>query len=249
MTRPVIGICAAAERVAWGAWSELADLLPRSYSTAVQRAGGWALLLPVDAAASEDPDELLDLIDGLIIAGGCDIDPASYQAETHSQTVDTCPPRDAFELALARRALERDIPLLGICRGMQLLNIAAGGTLTQHLPDVVGHGRHRPTPGTYSDHEVTLEPGSLASRAAGGERPGVKSHHHQGVDAPGAGLIVSGRADDDTIEAIENQDRRFALGVLWHPEEDDASPLIESLVAAARSAPVHTQRAATAASA
>jgi putative glutamine amidotransferase len=238
MSRPLIGICAAVERVRWGAWDEVADLLPRTYSAAIQRAGGIALLLPVDAAAIERPDELLDAVDGLILAGGCDVDPSTYEAAPDPHTTGTCPGRDAFELALGSRALERDLPLLAVCRGMQMLNVLAGGSLTQHLPDSVGHERHRETPGSFSDHEVTLEPGSLAARAAGGERPSVKSHHHQGIDRLGAGLRVSGRADDGTIEAIESPERRFVLGALWHPEEDEASQMIAALVDEARRASV-----------
>ncbi|MEA2330384.1 MAG: putative glutamine amidotransferase [Thermoleophilaceae bacterium] len=235
MSRPVIGICAAVERASWGAWEVVCNLSPRAYSLTVQAAGGMALLLPPDDAAAEHPDEMLDLIDGLMLAGGSDVDPASYGAREHPQTRGAWPERDRFELALAYRALERDMPVLGICRGMQMLNVACGGTLEQHLPDVVGHDDHRHTPGTYSDHEVRLEPGSLAARAVGGELTAVKSHHHQGVAEVGEGLSVVGRAPgDETIEAIELPDKQYALGVLWHPEEDERSNVIGSLVDAAR---------------
>ncbi len=189
MARPVIGICSALEQARWSVWDEEALLTPRSYVDAVQRAGGIALLLPPDEITARDPDEVLDLLDGLILAGGADVDPAAYGAERHPMTGATHPERDAFEVALARRALERDIPLLGICRGMQLLNVARGGTLVQHLPDTHGHEEHRRTPGTFdgSDHDVRLAPGSLAARAAGEERHGTKSHHHQGIDRLGEG--------------------------------------------------------------
>src|SRR5919204_6363350 len=132
MPRPVIGICTALERARWSVWDQQAYLLPRSYIAAIQRAGGLALMLPPDEAAEEDPDEVLDLVDGLILAGGADIDPSSYGEPAHPETRGTVPERDTFEIALARRALERDIPLLGVCRGMQLMNIARGGTLLQH---------------------------------------------------------------------------------------------------------------------
>jgi putative glutamine amidotransferase len=232
---PVIGVCAALERARWGVWEETVALAPRSYATAVQRAGGTAVLLPPDAAAEAEPDRMLNLLDALIVAGGADVDAASYGAEPHPETRGTWPERDSFEVALARRAIERDMPLLGICRGMQILNIARGGTLCQHLPEVVGHERHRAVPGTFGDHEVALEPGSLAAEAAGAERLGVKSHHHQGVEEVGAGLEVSGRSvEDELIEAIELPDRRFALGVIWHPEEDVDDRVIAALVAAAR---------------
>lgn len=230
-----VGICAAIERVRWGAWDETVTMAPRSYATAIQAAGAVALLLPPGDAARENPDPLLDRIDALLLAGGSDIDPATYGAEPHPETKGVWPDRDAFEVALTERALERGMPVLGICRGMQVLNIACGGDLAQHLPEQVGHQDHRHTPGTFGDHEVRLEPGSLAARCAGGERVAVKSHHHQGVDRVGEGLSVCGwSASDDVIEAIELPGEAYALGVLWHPEEDTASPLIASLVGAAR---------------
>ena len=211
-------------------------MAPRSYATAVQATGALAFLLPPDEAAIADPDRLLDRIDALMLAGGSDVDPASYGAEQDPQTKGVWPERDAFELALACRALERELPILGICRGMQMLNVACGGTLSQHLPDRLGGDeRHRHTPGTYGDHEVELEAGSLAAQAAGSSRLSVKSHHHQGVDRIGEGLVITGRSvSDDVVEAVELPDRAYALGVLWHPEEDVTSSVIGSLVAAAR---------------
>jgi putative glutamine amidotransferase len=218
-------------------WYVLADVLPRSDALAVLRAGGRALLLPADPVWIEDPDDALDLLDGLILAGGADVDPAGYGQQPHPATGGLTPERDAVEIALARRAIERDLPFLGICRGMQVMNVAAGGTLLQHLPDVVGHGEHRRTPGSFADadHDVRLQDGSLAARAAGEERHATKSHHHQGVDAIGAGLVVTGWSTlDELPEAVERPDRRFALGVQWHPEADEASRLIGALVAEAR---------------
>ena len=233
--RPVIGICTSIETARWGAWELLSNVSPRSYSLAVQRAGGVALLLPPDDAAAENPDELLDLIDGLVLAGGADIDPATYGAAPHPETAGAREERDRFELALGTRALERDLPLLGICRGMQMLNVIQGGTVEQHLPDRVGHDDHRHTPGSFADHEVELTPESLAARVAGADRSAVRSHHHQGVDELGEDLVVTGRSHrDGVIEAIERPDRRFALGVLWHPEEDERSRVIGAFVAEAR---------------
>jgi putative glutamine amidotransferase len=234
--RPVIGICAAVEPASWGAWEEeICNLSPRSYSRAVQAAGGMALLLPPDDAVAERPDEVLDLVDGLMLAGGCDVDPATYGARPHPETGGTWPERDRFELALAHRALERDHPVLGICRGMQMLNVARGGTLDQHVPQGVGHDDHCHTPGTFSDHDVRLESGSLAARAVGAETTAVKSHHHQGIDELGEGLIVSGwSAADSIVEAIELAGKPIALGVLWHPEADERSRVIGWLVEAAR---------------
>src|SRR3954449_129602 len=232
MSRPVIGICAAIERARWGAWDMLALVSPRTYSLAVQREGAIALMLAPDDAGADAPDQLLDMLDGLILAGGADLDPASYGAEPHPETRGSNADRDRFELALARSALERDMPVLGICRGMQMLNVACGGTLQQHLDEVA---THRHTPGVFGDHEVELDAGSLAARAAGREGVAVRSHHHQGLDRVGDGLAVTGRSPDDGIvEAVELPERQFALGVLWHPEEDEQSRIIGSLVEEAR---------------
>jgi putative glutamine amidotransferase len=231
--RPVIGICSALEHARWSVWDQQAFLTPRGYVDAIHRAGGLAVLLPPDPELETDPDEILDRLDGLILAGGADIDPANYGADPHPATNGTMPERDTFEIALARRALERDLPLLGICRGMQLMNVASGGTLNQHVPDSHGHEDHRRSPGSFddADHDVRLEPGSLAARAAGEEVHATKSHHHQGIDVLGDGLKVTGWADlDDLPEAIEAPDRRFALGVQWHPEADELSRVIESFV-------------------
>ena len=230
MSRPVVGICTAVERASWGAWEIVCDLSPRSYALAVQAAGGLALLLPPDDTAAEQPGELLDLLDGLMLAGGSDVDPGSYGARPHPQTRGSWPERDRFELALTYAALEREMPVLGICRGMQMLNVACGGTLDQDLGDVA---THRHTPGVFSDHKVRLSDDSLAARAVGAAATAVKSHHHQGIEELGEGLVPVGWADD-TVEAIELPGKPYALGVLWHPEEDERSRVIGSLVEAAR---------------
>jgi putative glutamine amidotransferase len=240
VSRRAIGICAAVERVRWGVWDQEVAMAPRAYAAAVQRAGAVALVLPPDPLAGDDPDAFLDRVDALLLAGGADIDPASYGAgEVHPETRGTRRDRDEFEIALCRRALDRDLPVLGVCRGMQLLNVALGGTLHQHLPDVVGHEDHRHTPGAFGDHEVRLAAGSLAARAAGGERVWVKSHHHQGVDRLGDGLTVTGwsHEPDEVVEAVELPGREWALGVQWHPEEDVRDRVIGALVEAAAGVP------------
>ncbi|MFL5891745.1 MAG: gamma-glutamyl-gamma-aminobutyrate hydrolase family protein [Solirubrobacterales bacterium] len=235
MSDCAIGICAAVERVRRDPWDEVVTMVQRTYPAAVQRAGALALVLPPDEAASESPDLVLDRIDGLLLAGGADVDPASYGGQSLPHTGVTWPERDRFEIAVTRRAIERGLPVLGACRGMQILNVALGGTLHQHLPEILGTDVHRHTPGVFGDHEVRLEPGSLAARTVGAERALVKSHHHQGIAKLGDGLVATGwSTPDGLIEAVEMQGKEYVLGVLWHPEEDEASRVIGSLTDAAR---------------
>lgn len=235
--RPAIGICAAHLDAAWGVWNQPAALLPYSYIDAIQRAGGLALMIPPDPELTQNPDEALDHIDGLVLAGGHDVDPALYGADPHPATNGTVPLRDRAEIALVRRAVELDMPVLAVCRGMQVLNVAFGGTLVQHLPDVLGHEEHRRTPGDFdgSDHGVALQAGSRAALAAGEDLHNTKSHHHQAVDTVADGFEVTGKSTlDDLVEAIEAPDKRFVLGVQWHPEADERSPVIAALVDEAR---------------
>ena len=235
---PVVGISGALEQARWGSWDSLVVLSPRNYSLAVQHAGALALILSPDDAVTEDPDRLLDRLDGLLLSGGADLNPVSYGAEPQPETRPGLEERDRFEIALARAAVARDMPVLGVCRGMQILNVALGGTLRQHIANLAVH---RNTPGVFHDHEVALEPDSLAARVAGAERLRVKSHHHQGVAKLGEGLVVSGRAvEDDLTEAIEVPGCTFALGLLWHPEEDwgeGIHPIGELVRAAGAAAP------------
>ncbi len=233
-SRPVIGITAALEPAGWSVWSAVdVNLSQRTYSLNVSDAGAIPVLLPADEASVADPSDLLDAIDGLLLSGGADLDPASYGAEPHELTGGFNAERDRFELALARGAIERRMPLLATCRGMELLNVACGGTIDQH---VEGADRHIETPGEFSQHEVRLEAGSLAARTLGAERLRVHSHHHQGIDRLGGGLVASGWSEPDgLIEAIERPGEEFALGLLWHPEEHRRSPVIGALAEAARS--------------
>jgi putative glutamine amidotransferase len=237
VSRPTIGITASLETVTSGPWVELSAVVPIHYCEAVQRAGGRAVLLVPDPADAAEPDEMLDLVDGVLITGAAgDVDPSRYGAEPHPETHPVEPLRDEFELSLVHAASARDMPLLGICRGMEVLNVAHGGTLEQHLPDVIGHTDHARSPGAFVRHSVRLEPGSLAARAVGAERAEVRGFHHQGVREVGNGLLPTAWSDlaDGIVEGIERPDRGFALGVLWHPEEDETSRVIAALVEASK---------------
>jgi putative glutamine amidotransferase len=233
--RPRIGVCAALERARWTVWDREALLLSRAYIDALQRAGAIALMVPPDAWVEEHPGDVLDGLDGLMLAGGADIDPGAYGERRHRRTVNTRPERDRAEIALTLEALERDLPVLGICRGMQLLNVALGGTLIQHLPDDVGHSDHRRSLGSFdnADHDVRLAPGSLAAQACGELRHKTKSHHHQAVDQLGEGVSASGWSVlDELVEAIELPGREWVLGVQWHPEVDQRSRVVGAFAAA-----------------
>ncbi len=228
--RPLIGITSYAEDARWGVWDAPAALIPLAYVSAIERAGGRPLLVP----PSEDGiDETLAVLDGLLFSGGSDIDPDAYGAAAHPETNGVRPERDQAELALLEAALARDMPVLAVCRGSQVLNVALGGDLVQHLPEVVGHEQHKHTPGVFADHDVEVLPGTKLQALVGDHAP-VKSHHHQGYGRIGDGLRAAARAEDGTVEAIEDPERRFALGVLWHPEEGEDAALFEALVDEAR---------------
>jgi putative glutamine amidotransferase len=228
-----IGICAVRERARWAFWDQTAHLVADTYVQAVQASGALAVLLPIDARA---PEGLLDRVDGLMVIGGADLDPEIYGQARSEHTETTYRERDEFELTLTRGALRRGLPFLGICRGMQLLNVAMGGTLNQHLVGDDGVPSHRRVVGTFdgTEHEIDLEPGSLAERALGEPVHEARCHHHQAIERLGEGLVVSGRARDGVAEAIELSDRgAFALGVQWHPEAGDRRELFEAFRRAA----------------
>jgi gamma-glutamyl-gamma-aminobutyrate hydrolase PuuD len=223
--KPVVGITTYLTPAAWGAWQLDAALVPASYVRSVVRAGGAPLLVPPGASY----EETLDSVDGLVFSGGSDLDPELYGEPAHAETNDWVRERDDFELGLMQAALARDMPLLAICRGSQVLNVALGGDLEQHVPDRVHTNVHKETPGVFADHDVAVLPETKLSSILG-DRADVKSHHHQGYGELGTGLREAARAPDGTVEALEDPTRRFTLGVLWHPEEGEDMALFEALV-------------------
>lgn len=216
-------------------WSLDAVVVGQGYVEGIRLAGGRPIVLPADPHWAEDPDDVLDLLDGLMMVGGDDVAPETYGAARHPATGLRNERRDATELGLARGAIDRDLPMLAICRGFQVVNVATGGTLEQHLPDRLDVTPHRLSDSEYGLHEVATEP-ETRLREIVGERLRVHSHHHQAVDRVGDGLIVSARADDGVIEGLEHPGRRFCVAVLWHPDaepEGHGAPLFKALVSSA----------------
>jgi gamma-glutamyl-gamma-aminobutyrate hydrolase PuuD len=225
--RPRIGLTTGIEEAEWGPWSATAVVLGLVYVRAVERAGGRPLLLPPSA---DSVDETLDVLDGLVVTGGGDLHPSVYDAEPHPETAPSGLERDRAELALLEAALVRDMPVLAVCRGGQALNVARGGDLVQHLPDLLGgDGMHKDEPGLFTEHAVTVDVDSRLGPLLG-EEATVKSHHHQGFGRLGEGLREVAWADDGVVEAIEDDFHRFAVGVLWHPEEGEDLRLFHELV-------------------
>lgn len=239
--RPLIGISAYCEHARWGVWEAPAMLLPRRYADRMAQAGAIPVLLPPVPGI----EGALDRLDGLVLSGGADIDPARYGAEPAPQTGTPRCERDAAELALFSRAMSLDLPVLGICRGLQLINVARGGSLHQDLPSLVGHDEHSPAAGAYGSHEVTVAPGSRLAEILGLDGQGeqlpvmVPTHHHQAADALGDGLLATAWTADGTVEALEldPRERRFVVAVQWHPEAGDDLSLFRALAAAAARAP------------
>ena len=234
--RPVIGVCGAHEPAKWSFWAQPATLVAETYLESVRRVGGLPVVLAPEELEPADVEALLERIDGLLLIGGADVDPSRYGQDPAPQTERTVPVRDAFEIALVRAAMQRDMPVLGICRGLQVLSVATGGTLHQHLM-LAGYSEHRPHRGDLgraTRHDMIVAPGSVVAGAVGGGRQEVNSHHHQGVDVVGRGGRVSARSDPDGVpEAVEWPDRRFVVGVQWHPEVDERDRLFAPLVHAA----------------
>jgi gamma-glutamyl-gamma-aminobutyrate hydrolase PuuD len=229
--RPLIGLTTYLERARSGVWDTEFALLHASYVDAVSRAGGTAVLLPPQPSGAE---ELIEALDGLLVTGGADISPDRYGAAPHPETTGTRPGRDEWESRLLRRALDLDLPVLGICRGGQVLNVTLGGTLRQHLPDEIRHAGHRPRLGVFGSIRVQLRPGTRTAELLGSELK-VSCHHHQAIGRVADGLEIAGEAVDGTVEAVEMPGRRFVLGVQWHPEQDETDlRLFEALIAAAR---------------
>lgn len=234
MTRPLVALTCYAEPASWGVWRQVpAVLVPAAYVEALHAAGAQVLLVPPqEELTDDDAAALVARVDGLVVAGGVDVAAGRYGAVSHPLVQGARPDRDDAELALARAAVAADLPLLGVCRGMQVMAVAAGGELDQHLPDLVGHDRHSPGPGVYGSHDVETVEGTWLRRVLG-VRVAVPTYHHQGVRS-WPGYVPSAWADDGVLEAFEDPSARFRVGVQWHPEVGDDRRLFTGFVTAVR---------------
>ena len=233
MGRPIIGITGELEAARWGNWIREAVVSPVSYTRAVDRAGGTPVILPPVPAASVPV--LIAGLSGLVLTGGRDVDPSLYDEAPHEQTDIPDHRRDRFELILTRAAIDADLPFLAIGRGMHILNVARGGTVTQHLPDRTGNESHKPDPVKMTTHHLQITAASMLGRVLG-ETAQVPAAHHQAINRIGSGLLTVAWTADQVVEAIELQGHRFGLGVQWSPEDGDDPRLMESLVTMAKSA-------------
>ncbi len=240
--RPLIGVTTYRQDTRWWSWDRDAAVVPGRYLDMVVEAGGWPVLIPPVGRSIADPgavvgsavDPLIDMLGGLMVIGGGDVSPARYGQEPDGRVGGVSDLRDDLELRFLDAALERDLPLLAICRGHQVLNVLLGGTLVQHLPDLLGSNRHQPAAGAFGEVMVTTELDTHVHRLLGPSTD-VLCSHHQAIDALGESLLVSARSDDGVIEAVEVLGRTFAVGVQWHPEENGDIRLFAGLVQAARS--------------
>ena len=234
MGRPIIGITGELEAARWRTWIREAVVSPVSYTRTIERAGGTPVVLP-PVPASSVPG-LIARIDALVLAGGRDVDPLLYEETAHEQTDPPDHRRDRFELLMTRAAIEADLPFLAICRGMHILNVARGGTLTQHLPDRLGNESHKPDPVKMTTHDVQISAASKLGRVLGATAQ-VPAAHHQAINSIGSGLLTVAWTQDQVVEAVELQGHRFGIGVQWHPEEGDDARIFEALVSAAKPVP------------
>lgn len=231
MSRPLIGITSDLAPARWADWVREAAVSPATYARAIARAGGLPVVVPpVSRSGAAD---IATGLHGLVFAGGCDVDPGQYGAEPDERSGPYDPDRDRFEIALVRAAIDAKVPFLAVGRGLQVLNVACGGTLIQHLPDVVGHQRHAPDPVKMETHEVQIGASSRIGRVVG-DHMAVATGHHQAVNRLGSGLLAVAWADDQIVEAAELQGHPFGVGVQWHPEAAEEVPLFEALAAAAQ---------------
>jgi len=235
VSRPVIGLTTYLEQAQTGVWNVPASFLPKVYFEAVTRAGGIAVLLPPQPVDPAIAGRVLAGLDGLIITGGKDIDPARYSEAPHPATDDPRVDRDAWEFALLEGAIELDLPFLGICRGAQVLNVALGGTLNQHLPDIVGTTTYQAGGGVFNTVDARVEPGSRLHGLLAEDTVSVPVYHHQSIQQVADGLAVTARTEDGVIEAVERVGSSFGVAVQWHPEQSEEDlRLFEGLVEAAR---------------
>ncbi|GAA2749303.1 gamma-glutamyl-gamma-aminobutyrate hydrolase family protein [Amnibacterium kyonggiense] len=234
---PLIGVTTYLEQAVRGEWDERFGMVPETYLIAVEEGGGIPVMLPPQPFDDEVVERVLGAVDGLVVSGGADVDPARYGAERGPHTDAPRHDRDGWEIALVLAAIERDLPVLAICRGVQLLNVALGGTLVQHVPDVLPDGTHGGTSGGFTRSDVRISGGTLVREVLGavGDRLSVHCHHHQVLDRVADGLVVAAHAADGLVEAVELPSRRFVVGVQWHPEQDEADRRLFAALARAAS--------------
>jgi len=231
VTRPLIGLSSYREHARFGAWEQPADLLPTTYATAIEAAGGVPVLLPPTTPYVEAATATVARLDGLVISGGADVSPQRYGQRPHERTTNWRDDRDAWEIALLQAADEEGLPVLGVCRGMQVMAVHAGGTLDQHVPDLVGHDRHSPGADAFGETSVSLAPGSLLASLLGASLT-VHCHHHQSVRSH-PGFTAAAWSEDGLLEAMEASGDRLIVAVQWHPEMAADAGLFRSLVEAA----------------